>query len=357
MLDALELFHYADRFRNNQFVMVLEQGVSLEKIMLDIRMLHAAHIKIVILYQADQQIGDYLNYWRQCGFDLYHEICKNPEQVANLFVNETVCAEGAIIGLDLVECVEAEPLTSQSLAIAEKLGADKIFFFGAQKGLTLEGKFLSHPLPAELELYLEQGKALNVSSSRLRLMVETTKSSGIEIIVLAGESGTLFEEIFTHRGSGTLLTEDYPNVIRHGRDGDLTDLLMLIKHEMQQGSILPVSEVEIAANIDSYFVYTVNEAIVASATLVDYGESAELAKFCTLPRYQGKGRARQLAVQMIETAAKLNKDYVFALSVNPKMWDFFIGLGFVETAREQMPNVWQNQYDFSRPSKAFKKVL
>ncbi len=61
MLDALELFHYANRFRNHLFVLVLEDGVELEKIMLDLRMLYSAHIKIVILYQADQQIGDYLD--------------------------------------------------------------------------------------------------------------------------------------------------------------------------------------------------------------------------------------------------------------------------------------------------------
>ncbi len=357
MLDALELFHYANRFRNHLFVLVLEDGVELEKIMLDLRMLYSAHIKIVILYQADQQIGDCLDCWSHRGFRLHHSTSKTPGQAIDLLGEERDCAEGAVIGLDLADCSEPNSLTHQSLLIAQQLNADKVFFLGGQKGLSLDGQFLSHPLPSELELYLDKGKALNLEPSRLRLMIETTKSAGIEIIILAGTSGTLFEEIFTHRGNGTLLTEDYPNLIRQGRDSDLTDLLMLIKHEMQQGSILPVAEVAIAENIHNYFVYTVSDSIVASATLVDYGATAELAKFCTLPRYQGKGRARQLALQMIEKAAKLNKDYVFALSVNPQMWDFFLGLGFAEVTREELPHDWQAQYDFSRPSKAFKKTL
>ena len=355
MLDALELFHYAYRFRQHQFVLVLDDGARLEQIMLDIRVLYSSHIKIVILYRADQSIGDCLDRWGQRGFRFHHLVSQTPEQALEVLGRERDWEEVAVIGLDLSSDQEADALTRQSLQIAEILGVDKVFFLGEHKGLSLGDRFLSHPRPDDLEGYLSQGTALNMEPSRLQIMVAETRRSGIEIIILEGKSGTLFEEIFTHRGSGTLLTEDYPNVIRQGREGDLTDLLMLIRHEMQQGSILPISEESIAANIQNYFVYTVNEAIVASATLVDYGECAELAKFCTLPRYQGKGRARQLAIQMIEKAAELKKDYVFALSVNPKMWDFFLGLGFEETSRQELSQGWQDQYDFSRPSKAFKK--
>lgn len=357
MLDALELFHYSYRFRQHQFVLVLDDGAQLEQIMLDIRVLYSSHIKIVILYQADQLIGDCLDRWGQRGLRFHHLASQTPEQALEVLGRERDWEEVAVIGLDLSSVQKAEALTRQSLQIAEILGSDKVFFLGAQKGLSLGDRFLSHPRPDELESYLNQGEPLDMAPVRLRTMIAETRRSGIEIVILEGKSGTLFEEIFTHRGSGTLLTEDYPNVIRQGRDGDLSDLLMLVKHEMQQGSILPISEEVIAENIQSYFVYTVNSAIVASATLVDYGDCAELAKFCTLPRYQGKGRARQLAIQMIEKAAELKKNYVFALSVNPKMWDFFLGLGFEETARDELAQHWQDQYDFSRPSKAFIKKI
>ena len=68
MLDALELFHYASRFRQHQFVLVLDDGAQLEQIMLDIRVLFSSHIRIVILYQAEQSIGDCLDRWGQRGF-------------------------------------------------------------------------------------------------------------------------------------------------------------------------------------------------------------------------------------------------------------------------------------------------
>jgi len=357
MLDALELFHYAYKFRHHQFVLVLEEGALLEEIMLDIRVLYSAHIKIIILYQANQSIGEDLWRWTERGFRFCHTASTPPEQAIEVLNRERDRENVTIVGLDLEQCREPESLTRQSLRVAATLGADKIFFFGAHKGLTLNGKFLSHPLPSELELSLSQRQTINMAPSRLQMMLEETLQCGIEIVILEGRSGTLYEEIFTHRGSGTLLTDDYPNVIRQGRDGDLTDLLMLVKHAVQQGSVLPVSEATLAETIHDYFLYTVNDSIVAAATLIDYGKSAELAKFCTLPRYQGKGRAKTLALQMIEKAAELKKEYVFALSVNPKMWDFFLGLGFVETAREELPKGWCTQYDFDRPSKAFRKNI
>jgi len=50
-------------------------------------------------------------------------------------------------------------------------------------------------------------------------------------------------------------------------------------------------------------------------------------------------------------------EYVFALSINEKMWTFFKNLGFSEVERKELPQQWQNQYDFSRPSRAFRLVL
>ncbi|MCK4501873.1 MAG: hypothetical protein KAU22_02495, partial [Desulfuromonadales bacterium] len=187
MLDALELFHYAYKFRNHQFVLVLEDGIALEQIMLDIRMLYSAHIKVIILYKADQEIGDYLNSWSQRGFRLHHSASKTSEQALALLAEKRDCVEGAVIGLDLADCHEPDCLTRQALLIAEKIAANKVFFLGALKGLSLGEQFLSHPLPSELEQYLDQSKALNMSPARLRLMIETTKNIGIEIIILAGK--------------------------------------------------------------------------------------------------------------------------------------------------------------------------
>ncbi|WP_321368126.1 GNAT family N-acetyltransferase [uncultured Desulfuromusa sp.] len=357
MLDALELFYYANKFRSHLFVIVLEDCSAFDELILDIRMLNAAHIRTLILHHPCVEVTNTLALWRQRGFPFRHYSNLQPQQVRE--------GEHFPVGLEAVPICElnldaytgSHALVQGALQVAENVGADKVFFLGSEKGLVMGDQFVSHLHPQELDKHLKAGNRFNLENEKLNLFMQASKDIGVEIVLLNSTTGSLFEEIFTHRGSGSLFTSDYPNVIRQGQSSDLMDLLMLVKHEIADGSILPIHEEFLAENIGNYFVFTVNETIVAASTLVDYGSAAELAKFCTLPRYQGKGRAMQLALSMIETAAKQKKEYVFALSINKKMWTFFKNLGFKEVAREELPQKWQVQYDFSRPSRAFRLQL
>jgi amino-acid N-acetyltransferase len=127
-----------------------------------------------------------------------------------------------------------------------------------------------------------------------------------------------------------------------------------MKPYIQSGTILPVTEDDIAKEVQDYYVYSVNNSIVATAKLNHYDSAVELAKFCTLPRYQGKGRARELAQKMIQYAKEAGKEMIFALTIEPKMVEFFKSLGFEECDRSSLPESWQKQYDMERSSKAFK---
>ena len=64
--------------------------------------------------------------------------------------------------------------------------------------------------------------------------------------------------------------------------------------------------------------------------------------------------ARELAEKMIQTVKNAEKDYIFALSVEPKMFEFFKSLGFKECERSVLPESWRDKYDMSRQSRAFK---
>ena len=77
----------------------------------------------------------------------------------------------------------------------------------------------------------------------------------------------------------------------------------------------------------------------------------------TLPRYRGKGRARELARHLEQEAREAGVERLFALSTDERMWGFFLSLGFSETPREQLPEAWRTQYDLNRPSHAFVKEL
>lgn len=357
MLDALELFYYANKFRSHLFVIVLEDCSAIDELMLDVRMLNAAHIRTLILHPPCAEVTNTLTLWRQRGFSFRHYPDLQPQQVLEAEHFPVGLEAVPICELNLDTCANPHALAQAALQVAENIGADKIFFLGSEKGLEMGEEFISHLHPEELEKHLNAGNRFNIEAEKLNLFMQASTRTGVEVILLNSATGSLFEEIFTHRGNGSLFTSDYPNVIRQGMSTDLMDLLMLVKHEMLGGSILPIYEDSLADNIGNYFVFTVNDTIVAASTFVDYDQAAELAKFCTLPRYQGKGRAMQLALSMIGTAAKQQKEYVFALSVNEKMWTFFKNLGFSEVDRKELPQKWQAQYDFSRPSRAFRLLL
>ena len=139
----------------------------------------------------------------------------------------------------------------------------------------------------------------------------------------------------------------------------------MLKPSIDNGWVLNVSEDQIAKLIKQFYVYTINTKIVAAAMIQDYTEdqtkvgsgAVELAKFCTIPRFQGRGVARELAKRLIQEAKQMNKSYVFSLSTNQAMWNLFHSLGMIETKREELPKKWLENYDLSRPSRAFKLKL
>ncbi len=154
-----------------------------------------------------------------------------------------------------------------------------------------------------------------------------------------------------------LFNQEERALIRRARHRDVTDIGLLFRMEIEEGRILPVDENEVDANIEAYWVYEIDGLLVGAARLKRYGEWAELAQFATLRRYRGKGRARELALRLMEEAGAQGVRRLFALSVDERMWHFFVSLGFQPAAREELPEAWRRQYDFSRPSRAFTREL
>ena len=110
---------------------------------------------------------------------------------------------------------------------------------------------------------------------------------------------------------------------------------------------------EVLNAINSFTLYTVNSQIVALAALIDYEDCQELAKLCTLPRYQARGRARQLVLELLKKSREAGKRGLFALTVSDNVGEFFQQLGFEACQRDTLPQAWQDSYDFERPSKSY----
>jgi N-acetylglutamate synthase-like GNAT family acetyltransferase len=359
MLSALEFFHYSQRFQNHLFVLALEDDVDLKNLITDLRVINASSIQMILVCNYDLKLKDILDVWklRGCPF-VYFSMnpqdkltSENKDQLEKQFKSSNI----PVIGLSATQENEnfSTTLGHFSMELVSHFTVDKVFFLSTTDGLYINEAFISHLTPQEASKHLEKPADINIGMDRLRYFVEQNLENGVEIVLLEGQSGCLFQEIFTHRGKGSLLTSDYPNTIRTGELADVLEISILMKPYIQSGTILPVTEDEVAKEIQDYYVYSVNNSIVASAKLTHYDSAVELAKFCTLPRYQGKGRARELAERMIQEVKETDKDMIFALTVEPKMVVFFKSLGFEECDRNSLPKEWLEKYDMQRSSKAF----
>ena len=372
MLSALELLHYGNRFRGQLIALYLDDEIELSDIITDLRVMQAAQIKVILFCSHYPTLAAEIEEWNLRGTRMRYFQQSDEGEVSGArsgLLRDALRTEiTPVIALEEPATKEPAPPPAvptprerqfQLLALnaAERLHASKFFIVAPVRGLEVDGVLQSHPTSAEVQALLTGSAKLNIGLEQLAFIHQQNVKRGIEIVLLEGHPGVLFQEVFSHRGKGTLFTKDYPNIVRRGRLSDVMDLAILMKPNITAGVLLPITEDEIAKEIEKFFLYTVNGAVVAASKLVDYGDSAELAKFTTLSRYQGRGRARQLAALMIEEARAQGKKFVFSLSIEPKMWQFFLGLGFVEIDRATLPEEWQKGYDLSRPSKGFRLDL
>lgn len=363
MLDALEIFHYSYRFQNRLFILVLSESIDLRHIITDLRVLHSAHIQTVVVCHDHDKLLNLLQAWnnRGCPFQYISRVFENSTTEQSAQAVQEILSDNSIpvFGLSAQDHkpINNDALDRFSMHLASFLTVDKVFFLSQEPGLIIDDRFLSHTTPDEIQEFLEPDRQINIGKGRLQYLIEQSREQGFDIVLVEGKSGCLFQEIFTHRGVGTLLTSTYPNTIRNAELSDVMDISLLMKPYVQSGAILHVPEDDLAEEIGNYFVYSVNNSIVAAAKLTEYGNAAELAKFCTLPRYQGKGRAHELAIRLIEIATQIGKKSIFALSIDPRMFDFFTNLGFSECPRQELPDNWLKKYDLNRPSKAFRLII
>lgn len=355
MLSTLELLHYCQRFRDTLFAFVFERSVYCEEQLMDLRVLHAAGIRQVLFCAADKELVRKLDRWNRSGYKFLVLEGTQAALRTAAFIGrlQTELRAGKVPLVTLPDYPQDEPgqleMGRAIMHCAVALGARKAFFPGEAPGLILNGRFRSYPGLQEIR----EAREANLSPARLEFILEQQDEHLVDLVILPARRGAIFEEVFTHSGAGTLFAQDYENMLRAAHETDVRDIIALMQPYVDEGTLKPVTEEQLLELIPSFMVYSVNGQIVAAGALLDYDDCAEVGKLCTLPRYQARGRARYLVRALQEEAARQGKRAVFALTVSPKVAEFFEKLGFREVPRETLPPSWQSTYDFSRPSRAF----
>lgn len=354
MLSALELLHYSERFSGQLFAFGFESSRDCEELLVDLRVLHSASIKQVLFCAADQTLLRKMELWNRSGHRFKKFEAGFQELLTPAFIGQLQRAlgDGA---LPLVVLEQAGPVDVKSAIIhcSVALGARKVFFPGPLANLRLGGRVASCPTPEELDEALAGEVESNLEPSALEFLVQQQRQHQVELVMLAAKRGSIFREVFTHFGSGTLFTSQFASVLRPAVETDVRDILAIMQPYVNDGSIKPMDEDELLGLIRCFTVFTVNEQIVALAALIEHEDCYELAKLCTLVRYRARGRARHLVEILQHKTREAGKRGLFALTVHDYVGEFFVQAGFEACPRESLPASWQARYDMSRPSQAY----
>ena len=377
---ALEFAHYAERFRGETFVIALPAGASFSELLLDFKVFAGYRIGLVLVTEdpdfiLDAMISKANQRGARFDFSIVTDLIfsrETRETALDFSRIEKSLGQGktpviAYQGGDEVQGGASQggapgPLDTAYIlaaAVAGQIGPRKLFLVHSitepLKRLLPHGEVQEAELDQIASLL---GRELQAEAVPLLSFIRETLGSGIpDVVLIQGVTGELFREVFTHDGAGVIFNASVQSQIRKAKLSDVTDIALLLRSDIAAGRILPKDENAIEANIGAYWIYEIDGMCVGLACLNAYGEEAEMSQFSTLPRYRGKGRARELARHLIAEAGAQGYRGVFALSVDERMWEFFLSLGFQRVARESLPEDWRRQYDMHRDSRAFRMAL
>ena len=239
---------------------------------------------------------------------------------------------------------------------ASAIGADKLIMFSASPGIAgPNGELIRQCMLGDIgRLHVpdaEQAALLNTASLACRAGVPRSH------IISYRDDCALLEELFTHDGSGTLVTSDDYERSRQADIDDVGGILELIQPLEQQGVLLKRSRELLETEIRQFRLLERDGRIVACAALYPFPQEhcGEIACIVTHPDYRGGRRGQRLLRELEHEARRQGLDRVFVLTTQTAHW--FLEQGFAEAPRDALPQPKQSLYNLQRNSKVFFKPL
>ncbi len=362
MLEALELFQYSFSFRDSVFTILVNKESDFDRLLTDLKVIQSSQIYVLVVINHSIEVLEKVTKLKNDGLLIEYITQDADKNISNkklhTIKNEFSTHDIVVLGLNCNGICETSTLLREGLEVAEQLNARKFFYLIDDEGVILNGVLHSTIKLTELKSLDRTKSTLNLNDEIIDLFEQSLdRKNSLELVVTNSTPGSLYQEVFTHQGIGTLISNFPEGEIRNGSTKDIFIVSRLMKPYVERGLLLPIPPEDMEKEIFEFQLYIINGSIVAGAKIIDFGEACELAKFFSLPRFRRRGHAKTLAISLIQKAKDKNKKYVFSLSVTKNMWDFFLSLGFSEIERELLPEDWKNNYDFSRNSKAFKLDL
>ena len=370
--DLRGILKYIPRFRNQVFVIALDGAViadeNLPNLLFDIAVLRSLTIKVVLVHGISRQLqeladlrdiplsdADGTGVTDAATLDL---AVRASSRVSHLILegltqNNLKCAitnairatsVGVLKGVDQeftgkVHAVDSDTLNhlisadivpiiqpigfgpeggtlrinSDLLAaeVAESLAASKVIYLSQQAGLLIDDE-LRRDIPVEaLHRLLENSPQAIADSSRSKALhaVKAIESGTPRVHIVDGRIyDGLLNEVFSSEGVGSLIYGNDYQQIRPATRRDVQFIHSLTRNAVKREELLHRTLEAIEEHIDQFYVFEIDENVVACVTLQFYEDRphlAEIGSLYVLPYHHHRGIGRR----MVEFAALRAKDH------------------------------------------------
>jgi len=246
-----------------------------------------------------------------------------------------------------------------AVATASSLHAEKLVFLSDAPVEDKEGELLPELTANEAAELLGRSNRLT-DDTRLYLAhaVEAVRAGVQRAHVINRKvPGALLVELFTHDGSGTMITADKVVKLRAAAIDDVGGILKLIEPLEEDGTLVRRGRELIECEITRFSVIEHDGVIVGCAALYPFSTSraGELACLVVRPDYRDAGYGERL-VRQIEGQARARKlKKIFVLTTRATHW--FIERGFAESSVDKLPREKKDLYNYQRRSKVLVRSL
>lgn len=247
--------------------------------------------------------------------------------------------------------------------LAEALHATKVIYLTPHAGLEINGELRPQVSVEVLQKIVEETpqQIPELIRSKAVNAVRAIGTGTPRVHIVDGRIfDSLLNEIFSNEGVGTLIYGNDYQQIRKATRRDVRFIHSLTRAAVKREELLYRTQQAIDKNIDQFYVFEIDENIIACVTLILYPGKpplAEIGSLYVLPFYHNRG----IGKKMVEYAGMMAKErgatQIVALST--QSFGFFTNTcGFEEADRSILPEARQKLYEENgRNAKVLTKSL
>ncbi len=169
--------------------------------------------------------------------------------------------------------------------------------------------------------------------------------------------GAMLQELFTHNGIGTMITQETLQALRKAEIEDVGGILLLIEPLEAEGILVRRGRELLEIEIDRFIVFEHDNVILGCAALYPFPEedACELACLAIHADYRNQGHGNRLLKYLENQAISMGFHKLFVLTTHAMHW--FIEHGFKQVTPAELPGTKKNLYNYQRKSKVLCKKL